>query len=29
LRAPLQVMDGNFQRLKGVCPWWDSVIAGH
>jgi len=29
LRAPLQVMDGNFQRLKGVCPWWDSVIARH
>lgn len=27
LRAPLQVMDGNFERLKGVCPWWDSVIA--
>ena len=27
LRAPLQVLDGNFERLKGVCPWWDSVIA--
>ena len=24
-RAPLQVMDGNYQRLNGVCPWWDSV----
>ena len=24
-RAPLQVMDGNFQRMSGVCPWWDSV----
>ena len=27
LRAPLQVMDGNFERMKGVCPWWHSVIA--
>jgi 2,3-dihydroxybiphenyl 1,2-dioxygenase len=27
LRAPLQVMDGNFQRLRGVCPWWDSITA--
>jgi 2,3-dihydroxybiphenyl 1,2-dioxygenase len=24
-RAPLQVMDGNYQRLSGVCPWWDSI----
>jgi 2,3-dihydroxybiphenyl 1,2-dioxygenase len=24
-RAPLQVMDGNYQRMSGVCPWWDSV----
>ena len=24
-RAPLQVMDGNYQRMTGVCPWWDSV----
>jgi 2,3-dihydroxybiphenyl 1,2-dioxygenase len=23
-RAPLQVMDGNYQRLRGVCPWWDA-----
>jgi catechol 2,3-dioxygenase-like lactoylglutathione lyase family enzyme len=27
-RAPLQVMDGNYERLKGVCPWWDAMIAG-
>jgi len=20
-RAPLQVMDGNYQRMRGVCPW--------
>ena len=24
-RAPLQVLDGNYQRLSGVCPWWDQV----
>ena len=24
-RAPLQVMEGNYQRLSGVCPWWDAV----
>jgi 2,3-dihydroxybiphenyl 1,2-dioxygenase len=28
LRAPVQVMDGNFQRLSGACPWWDGVKAG-
>lgn len=22
-RAPLQVMDGNYERMSGVCPWWD------
>ena len=27
IRAPLQVMDGNHERLKGVCPWWDSMKA--
>ena len=27
VRAPLQVLDGNYERLKGVCPWWDSVVA--
>ena len=26
-RAPLQVMDGNYERLSGVCPWWDSMIS--
>lgn len=25
--APLQVMDGNYQRLSGVCPWWESIKA--
>jgi len=27
-RAPLQVMDGNYQRMSGVCPWWDAARAG-
>ena len=26
-RAPLQVMEGNYQRMRGVCPWWDSLNA--
>ncbi|MEA2905175.1 MAG: hypothetical protein QOI12_2562 [Alphaproteobacteria bacterium] len=25
LRRPVQVMDGNYQLMPGVCPWWDSV----
>jgi hypothetical protein len=20
-------MDGNYQVMSGVCPWWDSVKA--
>ena len=24
-RAPVQVMDGNYQRMAGVCPWWDEM----
>ncbi len=27
-RAPIQVIEGNYQRLSGVCPWWDAVTAG-
>jgi 2,3-dihydroxybiphenyl 1,2-dioxygenase len=27
VRAPVQVIDGNYERLKGVCPWWDSIKA--
>src|ERR1700759_3098427 len=23
LRAPVQVMDGNYKLLAGTCPWWD------
>ena len=26
-RAPVQVMAGNFNRMHGVCPWWDSLQA--
>jgi 2,3-dihydroxybiphenyl 1,2-dioxygenase len=24
-RRPVQVMDGNYEVMSGVCPWWDSV----
>ena len=23
--APLQVIAGNYERMSGVCPWWDAV----
>ena len=26
--APLQVIDGNYERMSGVCPWWDAVMRG-
>jgi 2,3-dihydroxybiphenyl 1,2-dioxygenase len=25
LRRPVQVMDGNYHVMQGVCPWWDSM----
>jgi len=25
MRRPVQVMDGNYHVMAGVCPWWDSV----
>jgi 2,3-dihydroxybiphenyl 1,2-dioxygenase len=25
LRAPVQVMEGNHQLMKGTCAWWDGV----
>jgi 2,3-dihydroxybiphenyl 1,2-dioxygenase len=28
LRAPVQVMDGNYKLLSGTCPWWDGVSKG-
>ena len=27
-RAPVQVIDGNCERMSGVCPWWDRT-RGH
>lgn len=27
-RMPVQVIDGNFQRMAGACPWWDAAKAG-
>jgi len=26
-RQPVQVIDGNYNRMPGVCPWWDSMKA--
>jgi 2,3-dihydroxybiphenyl 1,2-dioxygenase len=26
-RRPVQVMEGNYQVMAGVCPWWDAVKA--
>jgi hypothetical protein len=25
LRAPVQVVDGNYRLMSGTCPWWDEV----
>jgi 2,3-dihydroxybiphenyl 1,2-dioxygenase len=25
LRAPVQVIDGNYKLMAGTCPWWDGV----
>src|SRR6201996_3413475 len=25
LRAPVQVMEGNYQLMSGTCTWWDGV----
>jgi hypothetical protein len=27
-RSPLQVIDGNYERMSGVCPRWDAVKRG-
>lgn len=24
-RRPVQVMEGNYEVMSGVCPWWDNV----
>jgi 2,3-dihydroxybiphenyl 1,2-dioxygenase len=26
-RRPVYVVDGNYQRMSGVCPWWDATVA--
>jgi 2,3-dihydroxybiphenyl 1,2-dioxygenase len=26
-RRPVQVIEGNYNRMPGVCPWWDSMQA--
>lgn len=28
LRAPVQVIDGNYHLMAGTCPWWDAVSKG-
>ena len=25
LRRPVQVMEGNYELMAGVCPWWDGL----
>jgi len=27
-RRPVQVVDGNYERMAGACPWWDRVKNG-
>ena len=24
-RMPVQVIEGNYQKIGGVCPWWDTM----
>ena len=28
LRKPVNVIDGNYKLMPGVCPWWDGVVRG-
>ena len=28
LRKPVNVMEGNYHRMAGVCPWWDEMLRG-
>jgi hypothetical protein len=25
LRAPVQVMEGNYRLMSGTCAWWDGL----
>lgn len=27
VRAPVQVIDGNYHNSRGSCPWWDGLAA--
>ena len=27
VRCPVQVMEGNYQLMRGTCPWWDVTRA--
>lgn len=27
LRAPVQVLEGNYRKSRGACPWWDSLAG--
>jgi hypothetical protein len=29
LRKPVNVIEGNFERMAGTCPWWDGMVRGH
>ena len=26
-RMPVHVLEGNYQKISGVCPWWDATKA--
>ena len=26
MRQPVNVIEGNYRRMQGVCPWWDAAI---
>jgi hypothetical protein len=28
LRKPVNVIEGNYKLMPGVCPWWDGVMRG-
>ena len=28
LRKPVNVIEGNYNRMPGVCPWWDGMLRG-
>lgn len=25
LREPVQVIEGNYNKMPGACPWWDGM----